>query len=82
LKQAYDILWQRISESRYARHFIDLRQVITSKAELAYYTDQVHLDDRGQILLMQGVLPYFQEALRSEDRAFMPERIISCNSAR
>jgi lysophospholipase L1-like esterase len=82
LKQAYEILWKRISSSRYARHFIDLSRVITSKAELAYYTDTVHLDDRGQILLAQAVLPYILEGLRSEDRALMPERIISCNSAR
>jgi len=82
LKQAYEILWQRISASRYARHFIDLSRVITSKAELAYYTDTVHLDDRGQVLLMEGVLPHLREAIRSEDRASLPERIISCNSAR
>jgi lysophospholipase L1-like esterase len=55
--QLYDLLRKAIHASRYASRFIDLTHIVKSLNELAYYTDIVHFDDRGQMLIADALLP-------------------------
>jgi lysophospholipase L1-like esterase len=78
--QLYELLRKRIHASGYATHFIDLTRIIKSSNELAYYTDSVHLDDRGQRLIADALFPAALEAAKgaqsSRDSIFNCDRIL------
>lgn len=59
----YELLREAIHASPYASHFVDLTHIVKSLSELAYYTDVVHLDDRGQLLIADALFPATLEAV-------------------
>jgi lysophospholipase L1-like esterase len=78
VRRLYDVLRKGIADSRYSRHFIDLSRLIGTQEEINYYTDTVHLDDRGQKLLAQALLPRVIGAIERFQQVRANEAIFSC----
>jgi hypothetical protein len=61
----YEILFKKLSASKYADRFIDLTHIFPQETDLRDYTDSVHLNDDGQRVLAAAVLPRVEAMLKS-----------------
>jgi lysophospholipase L1-like esterase len=74
--QLFESLRKAIHTSRYASHFIDLTHIFRSSNDLAYYVDTVHLDDRGQALVADALLPAILEVAKGAQGG--RDRLVPC----
>jgi hypothetical protein len=80
VRQLYSVLFKQISASQYYQNFIDLTHFIKTEKELEYYTDTVHTDDRGQLLLAEALIAPIESAIRATKIKSVNKPIISCDA--
>jgi lysophospholipase L1-like esterase len=78
MRQMYEMLFKKLEGHRYAERFVDLTRLVKTEHELDFYTDTVHLDDRGQRLLADALLPTVETAIKAVKRRAARSMIISC----
>jgi hypothetical protein len=79
--QLYRLLFEKIGASRYAKQFVDLTGVVKTRSELAFFTDLMHLDDRGQERLAEALLPEVERAVRAPRGARQRDMTVACDRA-
>ena len=64
MRQLYDSLMAKVTASPHRSKFIDITRIFDDAEKIQYYTDSVHLDDRGQKVIADTLLPRMVEAVR------------------